>query len=140
LERQMIATLGEVQAALPAAIRFSSLGTPLANRYYVAAPRGATYGTAKTPFQAGPFSFTTSSPVPNVFNCGSSVITHSVVGASLSGLTAAAKLLGVAMGDLLAPPDGSLRVRPAEPAAARERARGLRERGATIATAAGGPG
>jgi all-trans-retinol 13,14-reductase len=117
LERQMIAALGEVHPALPEAIRFSSLGTPLANRYYVAAPRGATYGTAKTPWQAGPFSFTTCSPVANVFNCGSSVITHSVVGAALSGLMAASKLLAVAPNDLLGAPDGSLRVRPAEPTA-----------------------
>lgn len=98
-----------------AGLRFLSVGTPLANDFYCATRRGAIFGTAKVPFQMGPFSYATRTPVPNVLLCGASILSHGVAGALFSGLTAAAKALGARHpADLLAPPDGSLRIVPSE--------------------------
>jgi all-trans-retinol 13,14-reductase len=112
---QMIAAAEEVIPGLSRAIRFRSIGSPVTNDHYCATPRGAAYGTAKTPFQVGPFSFAIRTSVRGLYSCGASTVSHGVAGASLSGLMAAQAVLGVkSMDDLLGPPDGSLRVYPAD--------------------------
>lgn len=96
-------------------VRFMEVGTPLTNDFYCATHRGAAYGTAKSPWQLGPFSFSQRGPVEGLHLCGSSTLSHGVAGASMSGLIAAQQVLGLSSVDgLLGPPDGSLRVYPAE--------------------------
>jgi phytoene dehydrogenase-like protein len=96
-------------------LKLVELGTPLTNDFYCETYRGAAYGTAKTPFQLGPFSFSQRGPIEHLTMCGASTFSHGVGGASLSGLTAAQHVLGLSSrATLLAPPDGSLRVHQAE--------------------------
>ena len=112
---RMIAAAEEVIPGLSKAIRFRSVGSPVTNDHYCATPRGAAYGTAKTPWQVGPFSFSIKTSVDGLYSCGASTISHGVAGASMSGLMAAQAVLGVKrMEDLLGPADGSLRVYPAD--------------------------
>ena len=96
-------------------LKFLEVGTPLTNDFYCETYRGASYGTAKTPFQLGPFSFSQRGPVAGLHLCGASTISHGVAGASMSGLVAAQHVLGRATTEeLLGPLDGSLRVYPAD--------------------------
>lgn len=96
-------------------VTFIDVGTPLTNDFYCATHRGAAYGTAKSPWQLGPFSFSQRGPVEGLHLCGSSTLSHGVAGASMSGLIAAQQVLGLSSVDsLLGPSDGSLRVYPAE--------------------------
>lgn len=111
---------------------FANLGTPLTNDHYCATPQGAVYGTAKTPWQVGPFSFSARGPVRNLLLCGASVISHGVGGAAASGLIAAGHVLGQEPGDLLAPEDGSIRLEPAD------EVRPPRRRRAAVGRVAGG--
>jgi phytoene dehydrogenase-like protein len=112
---QMIAAAEEVIPGLSKAIRFRAVGSPVTNDHYCATPRGAAYGTAKTPWQVGPFSFSIRTSVKGLYSCGASTISHGVGGASMSGLMAAQAVLGVKhMEDLLGPADGSLRVYPSD--------------------------
>jgi len=112
---RMIAAAEEVIPGLSKAIRFRSVGSPVTNDHYCATPLGAAYGTAKTPWQVGPFSFGITTSVEGLYSCGASTISHGVAGASMSGLMAAQAVLGAAtMGELLGPADGSLRVYPAD--------------------------
>jgi phytoene dehydrogenase-like protein len=96
-------------------VKFLEVGTPLTNDFYCETYRGASYGTAKTPFQLGPFSFDQRGPVKNLHFCGASTLSHGVGGASLSGLFAAKNVLEREKADdLLGPSDGSLRIYPAD--------------------------
>jgi phytoene dehydrogenase-like protein len=111
----MLAAAEHVIPGLGQRLVFSAVGTPLTNDYYCETVRGAVYGTEKTPLQVGPFSFSTETPLPGLFLCGASTICHGVVTAAASGLRAAQSILGARdMNDLLAPPDGSLRIYPSE--------------------------
>ncbi len=113
LTDRMLRAAERVIPGIRRAVRFCELGTPLTNDFYCASWRGSCYGIAKTPTQVGPFSFSTRSPIPGLFLCGASTISHGVAGACFSGLVAARDALGVADPmELLAPPDGSLVVEP----------------------------
>jgi all-trans-retinol 13,14-reductase len=112
---KMIAAAENVIPGITPAIRFRSVASPVTNDFYCETPFGAAYGTAKTPFQLGPFSFPIRSSVEGLYCCGSSTISHGVVGAAMSGLVAAQRILGVGCTeDLLGPSDGALRVYPAD--------------------------
>jgi phytoene dehydrogenase-like protein len=112
---QMIAAAERVIPGISRAIRFRSVATPLTNDYYCASYRGAAYGTAKTPWQLGPFSFSVQTRIPGLYQCGQSTLSHGVAGAAMSGLMAAQRIAGVARAEeLLGPADGSLRVYPAD--------------------------
>lgn len=76
-------------------VRFLEIGTPLTNDFYCQTHRGAIYGTAKTPWQLGPFSFDQRGPVEGLHFCGASTLSHGVVGASMSGLMVATRILGL---------------------------------------------
>jgi phytoene dehydrogenase-like protein len=115
LGNAMIAAAEEIIPGISRAIRFRSVATPLSNDYYCMTPRGAVYGTAKTPWQLGPFSFPAETTVKGLYVCGASTISHGVAGTAMSGLVCAQKVLHAARAeDLLGPADGSLRVYPAE--------------------------
>src|SRR6185312_13822585 len=75
-------------------VKFLEVGTPLTNNFYCEAYHGASYGTAKTPWQLGPFSFSQRGPVEGLHLCGASTLSHGVVAASMSGLVAAQHVLG----------------------------------------------
>jgi phytoene dehydrogenase-like protein len=112
---KVCAAAESVIPGLARATRFRSVGTPLSNDHYCVTPDGAAYGTAKTPWQLGPFSFGTEGSVAGLHCCGASTLSHGVAGTAMTGLVAAAKVLHVAsVEDLLGPADGSLRVYPAE--------------------------
>ncbi len=96
-------------------VRFLEVGTPLTNDFYCETHRGALYGTAKTPFQLGPFSFNQQGPVEGLSFCGASTLSHGVAGAAMSGLLAAAPILGLKnIAECLGPTEAPLRIYPAE--------------------------
>jgi len=112
---QIIAAAEALIPGLARAIRFRSVGSPVTNNHYCATPFGAAYGTAKTPWQVGPFSFGITTSVKGLYSCGASTVSHGVAGASMSGLMAAQAILGAkTMDELLGPADGSLRVYPSD--------------------------
>jgi all-trans-retinol 13,14-reductase len=112
---KMLETAENVIPGLRNHLKFLEVGTPLTNDFFCETYRGAAYGTAKTPWQLGPFSFSQRGPVGGLHLCGSSTISHGVSGASMSGLVAAQHVLGRATTEeLLGPADGSLRVYPAD--------------------------
>jgi phytoene dehydrogenase-like protein len=112
---QMIAAAENVIPNLSRHVVFRTVGTPVTNDFYCMTPFGATYGTRKTPWQLGPFSFSTRTSVPGLFQCGASTLSHGVAGAAMSGLSAAKGVLGIErVEDLLGPADGSLRTYPAD--------------------------
>jgi len=115
LRDQMLDAAEHVVPGLREHVVFCELGTPLTNDYYCETVRGACYGTAKTPFQVGPFSQSASSSVPHLFFCGASTLSHGVGGAAVSGLGAAQRILGAATAsELLSQTATPLRILPAE--------------------------
>lgn len=95
---------------------FASVGTPLTNAHYCRSFRGAMYGAAKTPWQLGPFSFSSRGPVEGLHLCGASILSHGVAGATMSGLAAARDVLGLrAVDEIVGAGDGSLEVTLADP-------------------------
>lgn len=112
---KMIDAAENVIPGLRRNLKFLAVGTPLTNDFYCETHRGASYGTNKTPWQLGPFSWSTRSPIENLHLCGASTISHGVAGASMSGLMAAQQVVGARhFEDLLGPADGSLRTFPAD--------------------------
>ncbi|AUX20238.1 phytoene dehydrogenase [Sorangium cellulosum] len=112
---QLIAAAENIIPGISRALVFRSVATPLTNDFYCATHRGAAYGTAKTPWQLGPLSFSIGTRIPGLYLCGASTLSHGVAGAAMSGLLAAQRITGAArVEDLLGPADGSLRVYPAD--------------------------
>lgn len=112
LTHRMLLAAERIIPGLRRRLVFTSLGTPLTNDHYCATHRGAVYGTAKTRWQVGPFSFSPLGPVKGLVLCGASVVSHGVGGAAASGLLAAGHVLGCPPAELLAPEDGTIRIRP----------------------------
>ncbi|MFT3773299.1 MAG: NAD(P)/FAD-dependent oxidoreductase [Minicystis sp.] len=108
---KMITAAENVIPGIGRALRFRSVASPLTNDFYCETPNGCAYGTAKTPWQLGPFSFSAESSIEGLYSCGASTISHGVAGTAMTGLVAAAKVLHAdRVEELLAPPDGSIRV------------------------------
>ncbi len=130
LADRMLAAAEQLIPGMRRHVTFQSVATPLTNWFYCRSFQGAMYGTAKTPWQMGPFSFAQKSPVAGLTMCGASTIAPGVAGASMSGLLAAQRVLGARTTDeLLGPADGSLRTVVAEditPEPARPRGRSIR--------------
>lgn len=115
LADKMLAAAEQVIPRLRENLTFLSVGSPLTNDFYCRTHRGGIYGTAKTPFQVGPFSFNPRGPVEHLYLCGASTLSHGIAGATLSGLVAAQHVLGLPSYDsLVGPGDGSLRVHSSE--------------------------
>ena len=96
LSRRVLAAAEHIIPGLSRHVRFLEVGTPLTNDFYCETYRGAAYGTAKTPWQLGPLSFSQRGPVRGLHLCGASTIAHGVAGASMSGLVAAQRILDLA--------------------------------------------
>ena len=115
LADRMIAAAENVIPGIGEAIVYRAVGTPLTNAFYCESPFGNSYGTAKTPFQLGPFSYRMQGEIGGLHLCGASTLSHGIAGASISGLMTAQRILGFSSrDDVLAPPDGSLRVYPSD--------------------------
>jgi phytoene dehydrogenase-like protein len=93
---------------------FRTLGTPLTNMHFLHASEGGIYGTEKTLFNLGPFSFPLRSPIRGLFQCGASTLAPGINGVSKSGLGAAAAALGCEPEELLTATGQSLRIHSAE--------------------------
>jgi len=86
------------------------LGTPLTNEHYIRSTKGNVYGTAKSFFQTGPFSYDAKTEIKDLYLCGASIMAHGVAGASYSGVKTAALVLNCKEEDLIKP-DESQQVR-----------------------------
>ena len=86
------------------------LGTPKTNQFYLNTTNGNVYGTEKSFFQVGPFSFKNKSEIKNLYLCGASTLSHGVGGATHSGVAAAAQILDCKPEDLL-PSDENQNIR-----------------------------
>lgn len=117
LSERMLRTIDRFAPGVTERITFRDLGTPLTNAHYCMSTRGNLYGTAKSLRQIGPFAWRIRSPIDGLFLCGASTVSHGVLGASQSGLLAAAKVLGVDAETLLRP-EGELRLLPSDDLAA----------------------
>lgn len=115
LADRMIAAAENVIPGIGKAVVYRAVGTPLTNAFYCESPFGNSYGTAKTPFQLGPFSYSMQGEIDGLHLCGASTLSHGIAGASISGLMAAQRILGLSSREAaLGPPDGSLRVYPSD--------------------------
>lgn len=77
------------------------LGTPKTNQYYINSTRGNVYGTEKSFWQLGPFTYKNKTEIDNLFLCGASTLSHGVTGATYSGVEAAAAVLNCESEELL---------------------------------------
>lgn len=93
---------------------FHELGTPLTNVHYCAATEGGMYATEKTLDQLGPWAFQPRTEIESLYLCGASTLSHGVVGATVSGLAAAARVLGVRRAELLRQQGPPLRTVPSD--------------------------
>lgn len=100
LER-MIETASRIVPGLRERVVFADLGTPLTNVHYCAATRGNLYGIEKSRWQVGPWAFPVRSEIDGLVLCGSSTLSHGVMGAALSGMVAAREITKVSVGELL---------------------------------------
>jgi phytoene dehydrogenase-like protein len=110
----MMRTVERVIPDIRARTVFADIGTPLTHVHYCNSTRGNWYGTEKTLGQLGPRSYGLKSDVAGLYLCGASTVMHGVSGATLSGLAAAARALGVRPSELLTSQGPSLRLVPAE--------------------------
>ena len=83
------------------AVVFQALGTPLTNKHYINAHRGNIYGVEKSVWQAGPLAYRPDTEFKNLFLCGASTMAHGIAYATISGLTAAGRVLKCRARDLL---------------------------------------
>jgi all-trans-retinol 13,14-reductase len=96
--------MNNVEKVIPGAkknVVQAELGTPKTNEFYINSTKGNVYGTEKTLNQVGPFSFKNKSEIENLYLCGASTLSHGVVGATQSGIVAAAGILNCKPEDLL---------------------------------------
>ena len=114
LTTKMLRTVDRYVPGLSERVTFRELGTPLTNAHYVMATRGNLYGTEKSLWQIGPFAWPLRTPVPGLYMCGASTTSHGVMGATMSGLQAAARVLGVRSESLLHASNQHLRTLPSD--------------------------
>lgn len=108
LSDRMVKGLDRIVPGLSSKITFRDLGTPLTNEHYVMGTEGNLYGTEKSRWQVGPFGWNVGTEVSGLWLCGASTISHGVLGASMSGLFAAAKVAGCRATELLTPNQGKI--------------------------------
>jgi all-trans-retinol 13,14-reductase len=114
LTEKMVRTLGRVIPGVEGRLVFRELGTPLTNVHYVAATQGNLYGIEKSRWQIGPFSYPISTEIQGLMLCGASTVSHGVLGATVSGLMAAAKIQRCPIRELLRVRGQSLKIYPAD--------------------------
>jgi phytoene dehydrogenase-like protein len=112
----MVRGLERIVPGIGKRVVFSELGTPLSNVHYVAATQGSLYGTEKSRFQVGPFSFQIGGDLDGLSLCGASTIGHGVLAATMSGLLVARRITRRPVAEMLTKKGRSLVLRQAEPA------------------------
>lgn len=101
--------MGNLEALIPGAkdhvVQFE-LGTPRTNKFYVNSTRGNSYGTEKVFNQIGGNALGPKTEIENLYVCGACTMSHGVMGASNSGVMAAAAILGCEKQSLFQPIEG----------------------------------
>lgn len=91
------------------------VSTPITNEFYVRSTRGNVYGTEKSIFQVGPWTYSNKSEIENLYLCGASILAHGVGGCLNSGIQTAAKILKLHVDDMVKPEAGqNVRIYDAE--------------------------
>jgi all-trans-retinol 13,14-reductase len=111
---RMLEMAGHVVPGLEKHVAFAELGTPLTNVHYCASTRGNLYGTEKSLLQIGPFAQPLATSIDGLFMCGASTLSHGVMGAHLSGLAVATRVLRCRMRDLFQEGGASITLLPSE--------------------------
>ncbi len=111
---RMLEMVSRVVPDLERHVVFAELGTPLSNVHYCASTRGNLYGTEKSLFQVGPFAQPLATSIDGLFMCGASTLSHGVLGAHMSGLAVAARLLHCRVPELLRTDGHGLTLLPSE--------------------------
>lgn len=114
LTAKMVRAIERVIPGLGEHLVLAELGTPLTNQHYVAATAGSLYGTEKTLRQLGPLSWPIRTEIADLFLCGASTTSHGVMGATQSGLQAAAAALRCRTGELLTATNSRVTLLPAD--------------------------
>jgi len=114
LRALMIDAAATIVPGLRDHVLFADVGTPLTNAHYIGATRGNLYGTEKRLSQVGPWAHRIRTEIPGLYLCGSSTLSHGILGATLSGLAVAADVLQCEMSELLTARGQTLRLYPAD--------------------------
>jgi phytoene dehydrogenase-like protein len=107
---RMLELAGRVIPGLEKHVAFAEIGTPLSNVHYCAATRGNLYGTEKSLFQIGPFAQPLATSIRDLWTCGASTLSHGVMGAHLSGVIVASKILRCRVSELYRADNGSITI------------------------------
>ncbi len=135
LKRRMIRAAAKIVPGLEEKIVFSDLGTPLTNEHYCAGTAGNIYGTEKSIWQVGPWSYPLKTEFGGLHLCGSSTVSHGVMGAMFSGLLVARNILGVEFRELFRQGGPELQVYPCDDVSAWPERLRPREEAAVLAGA-----
>ncbi len=114
LTTRMLELASHVIPGLDRHVTFAELGTPLSNVHYVASTRGNLYGTEKSLSQIGPFGQPLTTSIGGLFMVGASTLSHGVMGAHVSGLAVASKILRCKVPELFKSDGGEVTVLPSE--------------------------
>lgn len=101
LTDKMLRGCDRIVPGLSDSVVFRELGTPLTNEHYCRGTRGNLYGTEKSRWQVGPFGWPIRTEIDGLLMCGASTVSHGVLGATMSGMFAAASALGCKSEELL---------------------------------------
>ncbi len=80
--------LNNIETFIPGireSIKYSQMGTPLTNLFYINGTDGSMFGTEKNLFQTGPFMVQPKTEIKNLYICGASTL-HGIFGALTSAL------------------------------------------------------
>lgn len=111
---RMLEMAGRIVPGLESHVVFADLGTPLSNVHYCGSTRGNLYGTEKTLLQVGPFGQQLTTSIRGLWMCGASTLSHGVLGAHVSGLAVAARLLRCRLPELFRKDGGDITLLPSE--------------------------
>ncbi len=111
---RMIELAAKVIPDLQEHVLFADLGTPLTNLHYCGSTSGNMYGTEKRLSQVGPFGQPLQTSIRDLWMCGASTLSHSVMWAHYSGVAVAARVLGCAIGELLGKPGAPITIVPSD--------------------------
>lgn len=114
ISERMLAVLDSRFKGIRDGVVFQELGTPLTNSHYINVHRGNIYGIDKGVWQAGPLAFRPDTEFKGLYLCGASTMAHGIAYSTLSGLTAAGRILGCHARSLLRQNGPELQVFPCD--------------------------
>ena len=98
---KMLSTLEKSVPGITQATVMKELGTPTTANHYINSTDGTSYGPEMSMSQLGPLRFSPKTEIEGLFLCGAATLSHGILGATNSGVIAAAKILGCSQADLL---------------------------------------